>query len=61
MALTHGLDVDGVGRFQGGFNCIYDNLNSFICLHLELISDLLFKEDASARAITTFSLKQRSQ
>ena len=48
-----------VKRVQGG--CIYDNLNWLACLHLLLISDLLFKYEASASAITTFSVKQRSQ
>ena len=59
--LSHSFDVDREGRFQGGFSWIYDNLNSLACLHLLLISDLLFKYEASARAITTFSVKQRSQ
>ena len=61
-AWTPDLDVAFLeGQIQGGFSCIYDSLNSFICLHFELISDLLFKYDASPRAITTFSVKQRSQ
>ena len=32
------LMLVGVGRFQGGFSGIFDNLNSFLCLHLLLIS-----------------------
>ena len=49
------------GSFQGGFNGIFDSLNLFMCRHLLLISERLFKEELSANAMITFSVRHRSQ